>query len=120
MTKKGIDKRTLVDMERHGMSAAMWRARKRHYRRSGLKQGDWHTLKPNCLNIESMRKGMVIENKTHGNRYVVLDVSSRTDDRFQRPCIIVCPPEHIHDDYQVRKLYCKALVDLTKFKLVIV
>ena len=117
MTK--IDKRTLAEMERQGMSNATWRARKMHYRRSGLKEGDWHTLKPNCLVIESMRKGMVIENKTHGNRYVVLDVSARTDDRFQRPCIIVCPPEHMSLDYNVRKLYCKALVDLSRFKLII-
>lgn len=117
--KSGPDMRTLADIERHGLSDSAWRARKAKYRRNGLKPGDWHIIRPENLEIRHLRPGMTIENKVHGNRYIVFDINAKTDDRFQIPCIIVIAPEHIHLEYNERKFYYKTLIDMSKFKLVI-
>jgi hypothetical protein len=117
--KSGPDNRTLAEIEGQGLSASAWRARKFHYRRSGLKSGEWHLIRPNNLDMKLLRCGMVIENKMHGNRYVIIQTNAFTTDRFQRPCIIVVPPEHEYMDYQVRKLYATSIVDVSRFKLVI-
>jgi len=110
---------TLADIERTGLTDAEWDSRKRHYRLSGLKSGDWHSIRPDNLDIKHLRPGMMIENKTHKTRYIIVRTDGRTDDRFQRPCIQVIAPEHQYYDYNVRKLFYKDIKDLSRFKLII-
>jgi len=114
------DFRTLYDIDRMGMTKNQWNRRKITYIKNGLKRGDWHSIKPEMLNLKMIRPRMIIENKKHENRYIVLKHDHvRNGIRQGLECLLVMPIEYRGMDWDDKKKYVKEIIDIRRFRIVI-
>lgn len=74
-SKKGKVKymKSIYDEERTG-NRSSWKNRKKQLKKQGLKPGEWHGLSKEGLRMKTVRKGMIIQNKSGGPQYKVLDI----------------------------------------------
>lgn len=118
------DTQTLFEKDRGGLTKNAWSQRKKKYRLNGLKQGDWHSIRPNDLNIDDVREGMTIQNTQHEHLiYRIVRTKGITGRPLTvrkgfnqgRRCILVIETK----DIGTEKPPTKELMDLSRFRLLI-
>ena len=113
------DSRTLYDIDRPSLSKNQWRKRKLRYLNSGLKRNDWFNIKPEMLRLEMIRPGMIIQNKKHENKYLVLKHDQiRKGLRQGLKCLLVIDIIYSGMDWEDKKKYVKEIIDIKQFRIV--